>query len=71
MNTKAIEEILPTFQMQGVETVFVSECCGRIYVGRAAASSCRTCERTPVNQQVRTDGSDLHLLQGEREATPG
>lgn len=65
IDTNTLRPLLPTFQSQGLETVFVVACCGRVYVGCTQATSCRTCKRAPTNHEIRTDGSDLGSLPQE------
>lgn len=57
-----IRAVLPAFLQQGLASVYVVACCGRVYVGAVPATTCRTCRGTPANHAVRTDGSDLDTL---------
>lgn len=52
MQDQELEKILKPFREQGVEKVYVSECCGRTYVGREPAKRCRTCDKTPVSKEI-------------------
>lgn len=62
INRAAIGVLLPAYESQGVTSVFVVACCNRVYVGKERATKCRTCANTPVNHEVRTDGSNLNDL---------
>jgi hypothetical protein len=56
-DTTLILPLLPVFKQQGHDHVYVVSCCGRVYVGVKAATTCRTCKQVPENHCVRTDGS--------------
>ena len=56
----AAKEIFRTFQQQGQESVYAVHCCGRLYLGVAPATRCRTCELTPQNVKI---GSEAEIDQ--------
>lgn len=65
IDANTVRPLLPVFKQQGLDTVYVVSCCGRVYVGASAATTCRTCKKTPANYAVRTDGTDLQSLTKE------
>lgn len=40
--------LAPFFSADPDATVYVVECCGRVYAGLEAPTKCRTCPTTPV-----------------------
>lgn len=48
----ALHSILAEFQKQGEKRVYVTECCGRLYVGVQIPTGCRTCSKTPDYEEV-------------------
>lgn len=65
VDVETVRPLLAVFQSQGLDFVYVVSCCGRIYVGATAATTCRTCKNAPKNYPVKTDGTDLQSLPQE------
>ncbi len=45
--------------------VFGATCCGRLYLGRAPATTCRVCKKAPDNIEI-TSEADLARLGGSQ-----
>jgi hypothetical protein len=65
IDVNTVRPLLAVFRSQGQDTVYVASCCGRVYVGATAATTCRTCKQSPKNYPVKTDGTDIQSLQQE------
>lgn len=57
MKEEDLQTLLVQFQGQGIEKVFMSSCCGRVYLGIDPAQKCRTCEKRPVNIETPTQSA--------------
>ena len=63
IETTNTRELYRVFQAQGVELVYGTRCCNRVYLGRTPAVKCRTCAKPPKNVEIREE-SDLDALHG-------
>jgi rubrerythrin len=48
----ALEKMLKVLWDQGVTEAFVSECCGKLYVGVAPPKTCKACGKEPTARSV-------------------
>ena len=48
---ETLQRLAAPFFAQGETRVFVGRCCGRVFVGAKAATTCVTCQRPFPNQE--------------------
>lgn len=51
----SVLDLFRAFVRGGATEVYLSSCCGRVYVGSMAPKSCRTCSNTPQVTRVTTE----------------
>lgn len=56
LNRALLQAILPPWRAQGVEQVFVAECCGRMWIGKTRPLRCGSCNGEVASEEVPTSG---------------
>lgn len=65
MDVECARTLYLQFVRQQISEVWAARCCGRLYLGKAPATTCRVCSGSPVNHKIEKP-EDLAILFSEK-----